>query len=56
LIPTSINSATSPLFTAGRTATDDVIITLGPKGQSTQTAHNIAKAGSVVNQAITNGN
>jgi hypothetical protein len=45
LVPVSFNVNSSPFLQAGRTATDDVIITIGKKKDKVDTAHDITKIG-----------
>jgi hypothetical protein len=45
LVPVSFNLSSNPFFQTGRTQTDDVIITIGPKAKEVATAHDITKIG-----------
>lgn len=46
LVPVSYGSSSTPFLTAARNSTDEVIVTFGPAGSATSTAHNITKANS----------
>jgi hypothetical protein len=54
LVPVSYNVTSNPFFQAGRTSTDDVIITIGKKPQEVAAAHDITKIGIQNNIIITN--